>query len=289
MTVWMTTTIAVFLTVNPTLAELSQLSPPQDCSTPERRISCAIRTKDVATVRRLLDDGADPSWQDGQSDSYLVQAVRMKAADIVELLLLRGADVHKGTPLVYATLGGLYDPKIVKSLSDAGATDVRPVDVQAAVAVHTRNAPALVSALKAGADPNFGDLLADSVTAAFGPPPSLEIVETLLTFGAEVNDAYDGPLRRILSSLMGDYRAVAPVMSTLAIMLVKHGLKPTDRRLMLAFDGVIQLVAERASTSTYRVGLDGKPSIASPKQDAADTVLKIAEGVNILQGAFPKH
>merc|ERR1719242_490255 len=88
----------------------------------------SIRTGDTATMERLLDAGVSvnacrPAFH-GIAETALIDACRCCQAGVVELLVERGADVHridaeKRTALHHASYGG--DPRLVLSLIEGGA------------------------------------------------------------------------------------------------------------------------------------------------------------------------
>ncbi|MBA3550247.1 MAG: ankyrin repeat domain-containing protein [Nannocystis sp.] len=84
----------------------------------------AAAEEDLDEVRRLLDAGGDPNaWGQGD-ETALIAAIRSGAADIVALLLERGADPDVNarssdeSPLMVAIMDGHYDPAIVHLLVD---------------------------------------------------------------------------------------------------------------------------------------------------------------------------
>merc|ERR1719242_2863602 len=88
----------------------------------------SIRSGDTATMERLLDAGVSvnacrPAFH-GIAETALIDACRCCQAGVVELLVERGADVHridaeKRTALHHASYGG--DPRLVLSLIEGGA------------------------------------------------------------------------------------------------------------------------------------------------------------------------
>ena len=84
----------------------------------------ASRNDDVATVRRVLENGAAPNSRNRGGDTALLIFARKGRADMVELLIAKGADVNlqnleKESPLVTAVFKG-HAP-IVRILLDHGA------------------------------------------------------------------------------------------------------------------------------------------------------------------------
>ena len=71
----------------------------------------AARASDIASVSRLLDEGATPNARNRLGDTPLNMAARQGQSDLVRLLLARGADVNQPnlarvTPLMSAAFGG---------------------------------------------------------------------------------------------------------------------------------------------------------------------------------------
>ena len=54
----------------------------------------AVNRAEIDEVRRILDRGVDPNIRDITGDPIIVSAAWVGAADIVELLLARGADAN---------------------------------------------------------------------------------------------------------------------------------------------------------------------------------------------------
>ncbi|EMJ96075.1 ankyrin repeat domain-containing protein [Leptospira alstonii] len=84
----------------------------------------AIRAKSVETVKRLLDEGCDPSVFEEGGDNALTLAAYMKQPEIVELLLKKGARVNdrtKGGRTALHNAVWQYDKNCVELLLGAGA------------------------------------------------------------------------------------------------------------------------------------------------------------------------
>ena len=120
----------------------------------------AAAINDVAEVRRLLDDGADPNQADADGWTALMTAARKGHTQIVKALLDGGANpnhaaANSGTALIYAAIRG--HTQIAKALLDSGAnpnqTDAydRTALIHAALAGHSQTAKVL---LDGGANPN---------------------------------------------------------------------------------------------------------------------------------------
>jgi len=137
---------------------------------PSRELVVADHSGNLATVQRLLKEGADPN--------------RI------------GMDGH--TPLIHALVGANID--IVKATLRAGAAvnAVSPCGTALTQAVVGGNPEAIVLLLKAGADVNLASWkTAPLIRAVSGYPCSLEVVRLLVQAGAGVN-AHDNEGRTVL-------------------------------------------------------------------------------------------
>jgi len=91
---------------------------------PGTALSNAARAGDVATLRSLLDSGADPNRRDANGNSALIEAVAAGHADAARALLGAGANPNLTssggqTPLIQAAIGGRIE--IARLLIAAGA------------------------------------------------------------------------------------------------------------------------------------------------------------------------
>ena len=198
---------------------------------------------DLAKVRLLLDHGANVNAATQRKrTALLVAAMSDRSADIVRLLIARGADVHatdfvKTTALRAATLGN--DTETIRILIDAGvdvnAADLPGITPLMMAAGWNGNLAAVKMLLAKGAKVNavsapvmglpskngpseFGLLTPLLLAAPFGPP---ELIRTLIDAGADVNAK--------------DVRGMTPLMLALATdrqdravigMLLNHGADP---------------------------------------------------------------
>jgi ankyrin repeat protein len=84
----------------------------------------AIVAGDVATVRVLLENGANVNAKDRDGVSILMHAINFEHLGVVKLLLSHGADIslryHGKTPLMYAVEQNKTE--IVEILKQHGAT-----------------------------------------------------------------------------------------------------------------------------------------------------------------------
>lgn len=99
----------------------------------------AIRDGDHATVRALLDQGADVKARNGLRDTVLMQAALNADREMMQLLLQRGADVHaRGVYDVTALLRALHDTNKVELLLRHGARVDERAMVLAAMSADSR-------------------------------------------------------------------------------------------------------------------------------------------------------
>jgi hypothetical protein len=91
---------------------------------PDAPLGKAAREGDLAKLRALLADGADPNRRDGNGNSPLLEAVAAGQAAAARALVAAGANPNLGssggrTPLIEAALGGRVE--IARLLITAGA------------------------------------------------------------------------------------------------------------------------------------------------------------------------
>ena len=116
---------------------------------------------DVEAVRKLLDNGAEVDQLDQQHKTALMIACRHGELEIAELLMERGADIHRrskelGIPVLSWSMG--HKPE------------------------HTLIARSL---LKRGADPNQADFKGWTPLMKAVLTPNMDIIDQLLHFGAD--------------------------------------------------------------------------------------------------------
>ena len=151
----------------------------------------AARNDDLATVRRVLDNGALPDSRNRAGDTALMIFVRKGNAEMVDLLIGKGANVNlqnlaKVSPLMAAAHGG--NTGIARTLIDHGA-DVNASDqlfkTAMVYAAGQGNTGVVALLLDAGVDVNktyHHDLTALMWAAGYG---KTETVKLLLARGAD--------------------------------------------------------------------------------------------------------
>jgi hypothetical protein len=182
----------------------------------------AARKGDAATVKALLDRGANVNAKSPYGSTALFFAADHGHADVVKLLLDRGAEVnvedtfYHSTPLTWATQK--RNPEIVKALLDHGAKS--PATVLMA-GVQSGNAAFVKIALESSKGKDAID--AKTLTAALGAATGkTEIIEMLKAAGAEpiktaqVDEA-------TLTAYAGSYTGTIQGMELEMIFTVKGG------------------------------------------------------------------
>lgn len=156
----------------------------------------AIETSDTASVRKLLQTGADPNECYGEDEDTALLVASIKGnAEIVALLLAAGADVNHGdmsgyTPLMAATCA--HSLPIVEQLLEAGANVNNKCARSRATALHdaaSGNHREIAAALlRAGANPNAAEN-ADGNTPLMNAVQTLspDITDLLLQAGAKAD------------------------------------------------------------------------------------------------------
>ena len=170
----------------------------------------AIDGKALKSLRLLLSHGADPNAHSSDFESAIYLAACVGSADIVRLLVERGADVNAfGGKLGYPLQAATSTPEIVEILLDSGANiDARGGEYGSAIqaAADSKNFESVRLLIDRGADVNAsggmygGALLAALVFNVFDQQTALlsaglensAIALLLLEHGARA-DVYGGP------------------------------------------------------------------------------------------------
>jgi ankyrin repeat protein len=198
---------------------------------------------DLAKVRLLTDHGANVNLASKKGrTALLVAAMSDHSADIVKLLMAKGADLKavdflKTTPLRAAALGS--DTETIRMLIDAGvdvnAADLPGITPLMMAAGWSGNLRAVQMLLAKGANVNavsrpvmglpvkngaseFGSLTALIMAAPFGPP---ELIRTLLDAGADVNARDVRGMTPLMLAVATDHQSPAIIR-----MLLEHGADP---------------------------------------------------------------
>ncbi len=179
---------AMLVTVS--LAAPSEVSASND----ELPLIAAVRAEDVATVRALLDSGADVDGAQPDGTTALHWAVFRQQGEIVRLLIEAGTDVNVAnelgaTPLWLAADNG--DAELIEALLAAGAdpnVTLEGGETPVMTASRTGDVDAVRLLLDAGADPNAREQTRQQTAlmwaVAQGHP---DIVALLLDRGARLD------------------------------------------------------------------------------------------------------
>ncbi|CAL5021925.1 unnamed protein product [Urochloa decumbens] len=156
----------------------------------ESPLAYAINGAHVATVRYLLDHGADPDKVDDKGFTSLHIAAEEGYCKIVEILLLKGASVdvlsNRGTPLHLAATNGHH--KTVKILLDHNADCnkiVHGIYTPLLVSIYAPSLKCVKLLIKAGADVNGVGNITPLIAAVSGG--LTECMKCLLKAGADPN------------------------------------------------------------------------------------------------------
>jgi ankyrin repeat protein len=170
----------------------------------------AIREGDQASVRSLLDQGADVNARHDLGDTALQQAALNADREMMRLLIQRGADVNAGGPQGDSVLlRAVHDPAKVKLLLDHGARVDNRAMLLAATLPGSR--PTLELLLQGGGNVNadVGGVTA-LMCAAFGG--DLEAVRFLLEHGAEVRARTAAGLTPLLEAALSGNAEIVQVL-----------------------------------------------------------------------------
>lgn len=169
----------------------------------DTELAKAAKAGDAAKVAQLLSAGANVNAND-RSDLWertaLMEAARMGHADVVKLLIAKGADVNKqgdgtgATPLRASAYKGYAD--VVKALLAAGAAPDSDTDEQGrtplvwSVISKEKNAPAVIELLlKAGAN-------SDAAFVSFDGKTKTPVAVLAREAGPAINAAFKNNLKR---------------------------------------------------------------------------------------------
>ena len=254
---------------------------------------------DLAKVRLLIDHGANVNLATKRRrTALLVAAMSAPSADIVKLLIEKGADPKamdflRTTSLRAATLGN--DTETIRMLIDAGvdvnAADLPGITPLMMAAGWNGNTRAVQMLLAKGANANavslpvmglparngaseFGSLTALIMAAPFGPP---EMIGDLLAAGEDPNARDVRGMTPIMLAVATDHQDPAVIK-----MLLDHGAEPSakskigdsalDWAQRAALPPGLQLLKVSTAASASDTGLDVAPQKSDPKAAVQKTL-----------------
>jgi len=173
----------------PPVAEAARPSEPARVAAPKRpeTLIAAVRKRDRAAVRQLLDEGADMNAPDEDGVTPCMQAAVQGDADLVELFLQRGADVNRkdtmgSTALSLAIEGG--NPGVIKALL---ARDRSRGSAELIEASRTGRGDVVKVLLQGGANANAQDEQGNTLLMFAAGAGDLPLARMLLERGADIN------------------------------------------------------------------------------------------------------
>jgi len=196
---------------------------------PEEALLDAARKGDTATVRSLLDAGADPLRGPGRN--ALAQAAISGHREVVALLRSAGAEVDAvapdgETPLMQHAHRG--DVAAVRALLGAGADpNARTLELSTPLLFAVRSSAALETVrvlLGAGADPNIPGPRGETTLAASVAFSETDVLCELLAGGAHPNarDEKGATALTLTETRRGNPRTTLSLMAA----LLQHGADP---------------------------------------------------------------
>ncbi|HVG30610.1 MAG TPA: ankyrin repeat domain-containing protein [Pyrinomonadaceae bacterium] len=275
----MTRKLCLLLALALVLPLAAAAAPAQDKQKLNEDLWEAVRHGDAATVKALLDKGADVNARGRYQMTPLFKAAERGSAEIVRLLLERGADVtikdtfYGATPLTWAL--DKSHVEVVRALIEKGVPGVEDVLAQGAAAGNVE----LVKIALAK-----GGLGAEALTNAYGVAARekhAEIVEVLKAAGAQpprpANFEVDA---ETLKSYVGAYHPERG--SDLSVAVDKDGklnlVVPGETLVLGAYDKVsFRPLAYEGMTLTFVVE-DGKVTGFNFKRGANTMLFKRVEG-----------
>ena len=226
----------------------------------------AAGENNIAEVRRLLDDGANPNQVNVDSDTALMLAAFVGHTQIAKALLDGGANPNQAgangfTALIFAAIKG--HTQIAKALLDGGAnpnqaeTEVNGSTalIAAAIKGHTQIVKAL---LDGGANPNQARTDGSTALMVAAGKGHTQIVKALLDGGANPNQAAANDLTALMVAALEGHSQIVKA-------LLDGGANPNQART----DGstALMVAAGKGHTQIVKALLDGG---ANPNQAAAN-------------------
>ena len=152
----------------------------------------AVEKNDIESVRKLLEDGANPNATDEFGDAILMQAALYSTADCMKLLLDKGADVNfKNKQGHSALLFCAHEPEKIKLLVARGAdVNISGKSGNTALlvaAVGTNNYEAVKLLIDNGANPLAKNLIKESALVRATTLAGNDVIDLLLLKGNEID------------------------------------------------------------------------------------------------------
>ncbi|HVF86459.1 MAG TPA: ankyrin repeat domain-containing protein [Pyrinomonadaceae bacterium] len=237
----------------------------------------AVRKGDAATVKSLLDQGADVNAKFRYGATALFKAAERGHTEIVKLLLERGADVnvkdtfYNATPMTWALDKGHVE--VVQALLDKGAGNVD--DVLTTGAGKGNMKLVQLALAKGGAKPES----LSSALAVAEKNKHAEIVESLKKAGAVPPPKADFQVdAETLKSYEGAYKNERDTIFTVAVREGKLTAGPAGQSYTLgAFDRVTFRPLEFEGVTLTFNAENGKVAGFTLKQGGDETIFKRVE------------
>lgn len=165
----------------------------------------AVKAGDVAQVRALIAEGADPNTAEPDGTTPLHWAAHRQDVEATRLLLGAGAVANSSNrygvrPLSLAAVGG--HPDVVRALLDAGAnpnTSLTEGETALMTAARTGSADAVELLLDGGADPNAKEHWKGQTALMWASAEGhAQVVPTLVSHGAELGARSDSGFTALL-------------------------------------------------------------------------------------------
>ena len=223
----------------------------------------AAAINDVAEVRRLLDDGADPNQVGSKGGTALIYAAYAGYTQIVKALLDGGANPNQSADGITAlTAAAVADhTQIVKALLDGGANPNHAAanGVTALISATSEGHTQIVKALlDGGANPNQARTDGDTALMTAANKGHTQIVKALLDGGANPNQADADGFTALMAATFAGYTQIVKA-------LLDSGANPNQA---IANGGTALMVAAgKGHTQIVKALLD---SGANPNQATAD-------------------
>lgn len=222
----------------------------------------AASAGDVAKVRALLDAGADPNAGNRYGATALSFACDKGHAEVVKLLLERGARVdvkdtfYNSTPVVWAAMKG--HAEVLRALLEKGAD----APTALSTAVMSGHPAAVKVVLDRGGLP--ADALTESLVAAerSEEPAGKEIAALLKAAGAQPPPPPAQIAPEVLAGHVGTYRSQEGFAGTIALK---------DGKLTAAFEGGGTLTLAPVDATTFRA--EEFPAVKFAFDPAAGTLV----------------